>query len=183
MPPNQARRRGQTASSAPRPGTLSSPRRISHAVPRLTMRLPVTEYVASLAWFRRLLPRPLDHTPRAACTAGRASSGWRSIGRSPTAISVKNNGGGHRRGRPILVGRAMTVTDTAAALFFRAVARDRHSTHASTACRTLRGHENDLALLDSDSWGHARSTARGHPRREQPRDRQQRGRGQKDSGI
>jgi hypothetical protein len=30
---------------------------------------------------------------------------------------LKNNGGGHRPGRPSLVGRAMTVTDTAAALF------------------------------------------------------------------
>ena len=98
----------------------------------------------SLAWFRRLRSRPLAHTPRAACPAGRAGVGWRSIGRSPTAISVKNNGGGHRRGRPILVGRAMTVTDDAAALFFRAVARDRHLTHACTACRTLRGYESAL---------------------------------------
>jgi hypothetical protein len=41
------------------------------------------------------------------------------------AISLKNNGGGHRRGRPCLVGRAMALTDHAAALFFRAAARDR----------------------------------------------------------
>jgi hypothetical protein len=32
---------------------------------------------------------------------------------------VKNNGGGHRRGRPILVGRAMAGTDDADAVFFR----------------------------------------------------------------
>src|SRR6187397_1963303 len=60
-------------------------------------------------------------------------------GRSPTAISLKNNDGGHRRGRPCLVGRAMTKTDNAAVLFFRAVARDRHPTPACTACRTLSG--------------------------------------------
>ena len=63
---------------------------------------------------------------RAARHAGQAGVGWRSIGRSPTAIRLKNNGGGHRRGRPCLVGRAMAVTNDADALFFRAVARDRH---------------------------------------------------------
>ena len=42
----------------------SSPLRISHAVPTLTMRLPVGEYVASLAWFMSLRSRPLAHTPR-----------------------------------------------------------------------------------------------------------------------
>ena len=78
---------------------------------------------------------------RAARHAGQAGVGWRSIGRSPTAINLKNTGGGHRRGRPILVGRAMTVTDHAAALFFRAVARDRHPTPACTASRTLRAYE------------------------------------------
>jgi len=82
-----------------------------------------------------------SHPSRATCTAGQAAVGWRSIGRSPTAISLKNNGGGHRRGRPCLVGRAMAVTDHAAALFFRAVARDRHPTAAGTAFRTLRGNE------------------------------------------
>ena len=78
---------------------------------------------------------------RAARHAGQAGVGWRSIGRSPTAIRLKNTGGGHRRGRPCLVGRAMTVTDHAAALFFRAVARDRHPTPACTASRTLRAYE------------------------------------------
>ena len=38
--------------------------------------------------------------------AGQAGVGWRSIGRSPTAIRLKNTGGGHRRGRPILADRA-----------------------------------------------------------------------------
>jgi hypothetical protein len=33
----------------------------------------------------------------------------------------------------------MRVTDDAAALFFRALARDRHPTHARQAYRTLRG--------------------------------------------
>jgi hypothetical protein len=48
------------ASSAQWPGTLSSPLRISHAVPTVTMRLPALEYVASLAWFRRIRSSPLD---------------------------------------------------------------------------------------------------------------------------
>ena len=78
---------------------------------------------------------------RAARSAGQAGVGWRSIGRSPTAISLKNNGGGDLRGRPILADRAMTVSDDADALFFRAVARDRHPTPACTASRTLRGWE------------------------------------------
>ena len=52
-----------------------------------------------------------SHPSRATCTAGQAAVGWRSIGRSPTAISLKNNGGGHRRGRPCLVGRAMALSD------------------------------------------------------------------------
>jgi hypothetical protein len=64
--------------------------------------------------------------PRGAALPGRQESGWRSIGRSPTAISLKNNGGGYRCGRSSLVGRTMTRTDNAAVLFFRAVARDRH---------------------------------------------------------
>ena len=80
-------------------------------------------------------------TARDARSAGQAGVGWRSIGRSPTAIRLKNTGGGHRRGRPCLVGRAMTVTDHAAAVFFRAVARDRHPTPGCTASRTLRGYE------------------------------------------
>ena len=79
--------------------------------------------------------------PRVAETAAQAGVGWRSIGRSPTAISLKNNSGGHRRGRPRLVGRAMTRTDNAAALFFRAVARDRHPTPACAASRTRHGYE------------------------------------------
>ena len=65
--------------------------------------------------------------PRKRCAAEQAGVGWRSIGRSPTAISLKNNGGGHRRGRPCLVGRAMAGSDDADALFFRAVDRDRHA--------------------------------------------------------
>jgi len=103
------------------------------------MQLPAREYVASLAWFRRIAPG--RWTMRVAGTAGQAGVGWRAIGRSPTAISLKNNGGGHCRGRPSLVGRAMTVTDNAAALFFRAVARDRHPTPACAASRMLRGYE------------------------------------------
>ncbi len=91
------------------------------------MRLPAQEYVASLAWCGRLRSRPLDQ-PRAVCTAGQAGVGWRSIGRSPTASSLKNTGGGYRRGRPCLVGRAMALSDDADAVFFRAVARDRHPT-------------------------------------------------------
>ena len=70
--------------------------------------------------------------PRATCSAGQAGVGWRSIGRSPTAISLKNTGGGDLRGRPILADRAMTVSDDADAVFFRAVARDRHPTPACT---------------------------------------------------
>ena len=79
--------------------------------------------------------------PRAAYTAGQAGVGWRSIGRSPPALSLKNNGGGHLRGRPSLVGRAMILTADADALFFRAVARDRHSTAACAASHTLHGYE------------------------------------------
>ena len=90
---------------------------------------------------------PSRWTLPAARRAGQAGVGWRSIGRSPTAIRLKNNGGGHRRGRPCLVGRAMTVTDHAAALFFRAVARDRHPTPACTASRTLRAYEKCFTSL------------------------------------
>jgi hypothetical protein len=39
----------------------------------------------------------------------------------PDCVSSKNNGGGYLRERPTLVGRAMALTDIAAALFFRAV--------------------------------------------------------------
>jgi hypothetical protein len=107
-----------TASSAPRPRTQSSPLRRPHAVPTLTMRLPAPEYLASLVRFERIRSRPLE-PQRSACTAGQAGVGWRSIGRSPTAISVKNT-----------------------AVFFRAVARDRHATSAWTAAsHTLRGYE------------------------------------------
>ena len=148
-----------TASAAQRPGTLSSPLRISHAVPTLTMRLPAREYVASLAWFRRITPS--RWTTRVACTAGQAEVGWRSIGRSPTAISLKNNGGGHHRGRPRLVGRAMTVTDNAAALFFRAVARDRHPTPACTASAMLRGYERRAKVWNAISAGFSRSCCPG----------------------
>jgi hypothetical protein len=63
-------------------------------------------------------------------------------GHSITALSLKNNGGGHLRGRPSLVGRAMIVTDHADALFFRAVGGDRHHTHACTVFRTLRARES-----------------------------------------
>ena len=78
---------------------------------------------------------------RAARSAGQAGVGWRSIGRSPTAIRLKNTGGGDLPGRPILADRAMTVSDDADAVFFRAVARDRHPTPGCTASRTLRGYE------------------------------------------
>jgi hypothetical protein len=40
----------------------------------------------------------------------------------------------------------MTVTDHAAALFFRAVARDRHPTPGCTASQTLRGYEKCFSL-------------------------------------
>ena len=43
------------------------------------------------------------------------------------------------RGRPYLVGRAMALSDDADAVFFRAVARDRHPTQACPASRTRRG--------------------------------------------
>ena len=48
----------------------------------------------------------------------------------PEGREFKNNGGGDLRGRPILVGRAMTLIDVADALFFRAVDRDRPCTMA-----------------------------------------------------
>ncbi len=83
----------------------------------------------------------LQRFSRAAGSAGQAGVGWRSIGRSPTAISLKNSGGGDRRGRPILADRAMTVSDDADAVFFRAVARDRHPTPACPASRTLLSYE------------------------------------------
>jgi hypothetical protein len=118
-------------------------------------------YVASLAWFGRIRSRAAGPSP-AACTAGQAGVGWRSIGRGPTAISLKNNSGGHPRGRPCLVGRAMTVTDHAAALSFRAVARDRHPTPACTA--SARGYESALAgRLRAGRWGACRAPI-AHPR-------------------
>jgi hypothetical protein len=43
----------------------------------------------------------------------------------------------------------MTVTDHAAALFFRAVARDRHPTPGCTASRTLRGYEKCFSSAKS----------------------------------
>jgi len=94
-----------------------------------------------------MVPVPATGPPRVAETAAQAGVGWRSIGRSPRAISLKNNGGGHRRGRPCLVGRAMTGTDPAAALFFRAVARDRHPTPACPASRTLRAYESASVVV------------------------------------
>jgi hypothetical protein len=58
--------------------------------------------------------------PRAAYAAGQAGVAWRSIGRRPTAISLKNTG----------------------AVFFRAVARDRHATPVCPAAfRTVQGDE------------------------------------------
>ena len=135
-----------TASSAPRPGTLSSPLRISHAGhapmgcrPRSTSRRSHGAGVFA----------PGRWTTAPARRAVQAGMGWRSIGRSPTAISLKNNGGGHRRGRPCLVGRAMAVTDHAAALFFRAVDRDRHPTPACTASRRRRGNEKRSTAIRS----------------------------------
>ena len=45
----------------------------------------------------------------------------------------------------------MAVTDKAAAVFFRAVARDRHPTPACTAFRTLCDHENRFLNHDIGS--------------------------------
>ena len=134
-----------TASSALRPSSLSSPLRRPHAVPLAPDAVAGTEYIASLA----LVQEPsLQATgpPRATWCAGQAGVGWRSIGRSPTAISLKNTGGGDLRGWPILADRAMILSDDADAVFFRAVARDRHPTPACTASRTHRGYESALKV-------------------------------------
>ena len=93
------------------------------------MRLPAREYVRVARMVSGAFA-PGRWTTARSVYGGQAGVGWRSIGRSPTAISLKNNGGGHRRGRPCLVGRAMAVSDDADALFFRAVARDRRPTPA-----------------------------------------------------
>ena len=61
--------------------------------------------------------------------------------------------------RPILVGRAMTVTDHASALFFRAVARDRHPTPGCTASRTLRSYEKCFSQHAKNSLTGSRLTA------------------------
>ena len=57
------------------------------------------------------------------------------------AVSLKNTGGGDLRGRPILADRAMTVSDDADAVFFRAVARDRHPTPACPASLLSRRYD------------------------------------------
>ena len=76
-----ARRCGKTHLAAPRPCTQCDRLAPGRAVPRLTMRFPVTEYVASLAMVRvrRLLPSPLVIAPllHSALSAHGNATAWR----------------------------------------------------------------------------------------------------------
>ncbi len=89
MPPNQARRRGQPH-LPPATGCAIEPTAHISRRPRAHDAVAGQEYVASLAWFRSICSRPLDHTPRAARPGYRTVRGYEK--RSDTDYQLATSG-------------------------------------------------------------------------------------------